>query len=59
MVDCGLDGCHIGSGNARLGIEDEKATMQVCNCSECSRLMVDATTSPFKDGLVVPFDKVG
>jgi hypothetical protein len=59
MVDCGLDGCHIDSGNARLGIEDEKATAQVCDCSERSRQMVDATTGAFKDGLIVPFDKVG
>jgi hypothetical protein len=59
MVDCGLDGCHIGSGNARLGIEDKKATVQVYDCSEHSRWMVDATTSVFEDGLIVLLDKVG
>jgi hypothetical protein len=59
MVNFGLDGCHIDSGNARLGIEDEKATMQVCNHSEHSRQMVDVTTGAFEDGHIVPFDKVG
>jgi hypothetical protein len=59
MVDCGLDGCQIDSGSARLGVEDEKATAHVCNCSEYSRRMVDATTGAFEDGLIVLFDKVG
>jgi hypothetical protein len=54
-----LDGCHIDSGGARLGIEDEKATAQVCNRSEHSRRMVDVTTGAFEDGLIVLFDKVG
>jgi hypothetical protein len=51
MVDCGLDSCHIDSGNARLGIEDEKATAQVCDRSEHSRWMVDVTTGAFEDGV--------
>jgi hypothetical protein len=59
MVNCGLDCCHIDSGSARLGIEDEKVTMHVCNCSECSRWIVDVATSVFEDNFMVPFDKVG
>jgi hypothetical protein len=59
MVDRGLDSCHIDSGSARPGVEDEKATVHVCDRSERSRRMVDATTGAFEDGLIVPFDKVG
>jgi hypothetical protein len=48
MVDCGLNGCHIDSGSARLGIEDEMATAHVCDCSEHPRQMVEQQLVPSK-----------